>query len=206
MRQAFDLFITRSGESASRASTIWACRACRRSWRRAVRHLVRQSVLEVYSRSERAVSIQNSLLEVCQPIMQRRLGSSACLQQRQGTSLPITAAVCRRRFASGGSRSMRAASTACTVAAFLQALKRLRQPIGTRRSDQHPRLPRVRTLSSRRRDPSVRAHQELLEWLQAGIVPRRACNNSSALPFRQRVEAQLRVIRLAAPAVRYSGR
>ena len=34
----------------------------------------------------------------------------------QGTSVPITAAVWSRRFSSGGSRSIRAASTACTVA------------------------------------------------------------------------------------------
>jgi hypothetical protein len=44
----------------------------------------------------------------------RKLGDD--LQQGQGTSVPMTAAVCSKRFSSGGSRSMRAASTACTVA------------------------------------------------------------------------------------------
>ena len=34
----------------------------------------------------------------------------------KGTSVPITAAVWSKCFSSGGSRSMRAASTACTVA------------------------------------------------------------------------------------------
>ena len=37
-------------------------------------------------------------------------------QKGKGTSVPMTAAVWRRRFSSDGNRSMRAASTACTVA------------------------------------------------------------------------------------------
>src|SRR5262245_9423936 len=45
----------------------------------------------------------------------------ACNRSR-GTSMPRTAAVCSSRFSSGGSRSMRAARTACTVAGILQGL------------------------------------------------------------------------------------
>src|SRR5262249_38326469 len=76
-----------------------------------------------------------------------------------GTSVPITAAVWRRRFSSAGSRSMRAASTACTVAGTcalrprsarrqhglhrgedLQAGQRCGQPVGTALTYQHPGL------------------------------------------------------------------
>ena len=79
-------------------------------------------------------------LEVRKIALQLRLGPPGHgLQQRQGTSVPMTAAVCRSCFSSGGSRSMRAASTACTVAGICR-LVRLRQPIGTRRADEHPRL------------------------------------------------------------------
>src|SRR5262245_49154487 len=39
-----------------------------------------------------------------------------CCSRGKGTSVPMTAAVWSRCFSSGGKRSMRAASTACTVA------------------------------------------------------------------------------------------
>ena len=58
----------------------------------------------------------------------------------RGTSVPMTAAVCRSCFSSGGSRSMRAASTACTVAGTWMLWERLCQAIGPRLADQHLRL------------------------------------------------------------------
>ena len=85
----------------------------------AVGHLVRQGMLEgVFRLGEQAGLIEElRRLEVRQAAVQRLLGQVGNgLQQGKGTSVPITAAVWSRRFSSGGSRSMRAASTACTVA------------------------------------------------------------------------------------------
>ena len=72
------------------------------------------------------------------------------LQQGKGTSVPTTAAVCRSRFSSGGNRSMRAASTACTVAGTGIPWG-LYQPIGPRAPPRTPVSTRVRTLSSRKK-------------------------------------------------------
>ena len=71
----------------------------------------------------------------------------------------MTAAVCRSCFSSGGSRSMRAASTACTVAGTCMVSKRLRQAIGPRLPDQHPRF-----------------HQGAHALLQKEGIPLRALN------------------------------
>jgi len=84
-----------------------------------VGYLVRQGVLEgVLLLGEQAGLIQKlRRLEVCRPRCSVASGTSAMACNRgKGTSVPTTAAVCRSRFSSGGNRSMRAASTACTVA------------------------------------------------------------------------------------------
>ena len=85
----------------------------------AIGHLVCQSMLEgVLRLGEQAGLIQELCrLQVRQAAVQRRLGTSAMAwSSGKGTWVPTTAAVCRSRFSSGGRRSMRAASTACTVA------------------------------------------------------------------------------------------
>ena len=56
-----------------------------------------------------------------------------------GTSVPTTAAVWRSRFSSGGNRSIRAVSTACTVAGICRR-PGLAETIGPRPPDQHPGL------------------------------------------------------------------
>ena len=85
----------------------------------AVRHFVSQGVLEGVGVLRKQVGLVQELgrLEVPEAVVQRVLGQLGDrLQQGKGTSVPITAAVCSRRFTSGGRRSIRAASTACTVA------------------------------------------------------------------------------------------
>ena len=77
----------------------------------------------------RGLEMGEAAVEACL----RHLGNG--LQQRQGHLRPITAAVCSRRLSSGGSRSMRAASTACTVAGTCMVGERLCQTIGARRTD-----------------------------------------------------------------------
>ena len=90
-----------------------------------------------------------------------------------GTSLPMTAAVCRRFLSSAGSRSIRAAKTAWTVAGTLHASK-ARVP-----GDRRPGSPtktwlstRVRTLSSRKNGfPSVRSISTRLSGSSVGYRP-----------------------------------
>ena len=86
----------------------------------AVGHLVRQGMLEgVFRLGEQAGLIQElRRLEVRQAAVQRRprAASAMAWSSGKGTSVPMTAAVWRSCFSSGGNRSMRAASTACTVA------------------------------------------------------------------------------------------
>ena len=61
---------------------------------------------------------------------------------------------------------------------------------------------RVRTLSSRKKGlPSVRAIRSCLSGCQAGVVPQQGLQECLGARRRQRVEPQLRVVGLAAPAV-----
>ena len=56
-------------------------------------------------------------LQMREAQVERSSGTSAMAwRSAKGTGVPMTAAAWRRRFSSGGSRSMRAARTACTVA------------------------------------------------------------------------------------------
>ena len=114
----------------------------------------------------------------------------------------MTAAVCSRRFSSGGSRSMRAASTACTVAGTWMARQRLRQAIGSRRADQHARLHQGPHALLQEEGVALGARdQQPLERRQAGIVPEQGLEELVGARRRQRVEPQLGVVGLAAPAV-----
>ena len=85
-----------------------------------VGHLVGEGVLEgAFALGEEPRLIEKlGGLQVGKATLERRLGqlSNGLRSSSKGTSVPITAAVWRRRFSSGGNRSIRAASTACTVA------------------------------------------------------------------------------------------
>ena len=86
----------------------------------AIGHLVRQGVLEGVFR----LGEEPRLVEELRGLEVGEAGGAAPspagrqwpVRRGNGTSVPMTAAVCSRRLSSGGSRSMRAASTACTVA------------------------------------------------------------------------------------------
>ena len=86
----------------------------------AVRHVVGQGVLErVLRLREEADCIAAARRPGAGTAAACRSASGVSAMawsSANGTSLPITAAVWSRRFSSGGRRSMRAASTACTVA------------------------------------------------------------------------------------------
>jgi hypothetical protein len=60
----------------------------------------------------------------------------------------------------------------------------------------------VRTLSSRKKGVAFRArNQEWGEWHKAGIIPQQGVQELVGTGGRQRVEPELGVIRLTAPAV-----
>ena len=99
----------------------------------------------------------------------------------KGTSVPITAAVCNRRFSSGGNLSIRAANTACTVAGTCR-VDGLRQTIMARLANEHSGLYQGATLSSRKKGlPAVRAMRSCFSRRQAAAVAEQGLKNSSAL-------------------------
>src|SRR5215471_5504020 len=94
----------------------------------------------------------------------------AC-RRAKGTSVPMTAAVWRRRFSSDGKRSIRAARTACTVAGTWMLSRGLarreapRSPIQLPGLDQAPNaLLQEKWIALRARD------QEPRERHEAGVV------------------------------------
>ena len=130
-----------------------------------VGHLVGEGMLEgILPLGEQARLVEElGRLEVRETTMQRVLGQLGDgLEEGKGTSVPMTAAVCSRRLSSAGSRSMRAASTACTVAGTCSVCRALP-------GDRRPGSPtstwvsiRVRTLSSRKNGfPWVRTMRRL---------------------------------------------
>src|SRR5262249_46899095 len=132
-------------------------------------------------------------------------GSSAmACNSGKGTSLPITAAVCRRRFSSGGSRSIRAASTACTVAATLAVRtgRAARERPAPPRPGKHPGLGQGGHPLSQEEGVALGAcNQQLFERFQAGGGPQEGLQELVGPRRRQWIQPQLRVVGLAAPAV-----
>ena len=121
----------------------------------------------------------------------------------KGTSVPITAAVWSSRFV------LRRQPVDARRQHRLHRGRHLDRSGAAAPGDRRPRSPtstpvstRVRTLSSRKKGlPSVRAIRSRLERLQAGIVPQQRLQELVGARRRQRVEPQLRVVGLAAPAV-----
>ena len=120
-------------------------------------------------------------MEVRQATVQLRSGNSAMAWSTgKGTSVPITAAVWRRR-SSGGSRSMRA-NTACTVAAHVQGIERLRQTIGPWCPDQDARLhQRAHALFQKERIALGAGDQQRRKGRQTAPLPSSAWSNACAL-------------------------
>ena len=97
---------------------------------------------------------------------------------------------------------MRAASTACTVAGTCRLSAGLRQAIGPELPDQYPRLHQGAHALLQKEGIALGARdQELFERREAGVVPQQRLKNGVGARRRQRIEPQLRVVGLAAPAV-----
>ena len=141
----------------------------------AVGHLVGQGMLEgVFRLREQARLIQKlRRLQVRQAAVQRPSGTSAMARSSaKGTSVPSTAAVCNSPFSSGAKRSMRAASTAWTVAGTWDVLERRGQPIGPWGAHQDRGLDqRAYTLFQKERIAGRARHEQRWERCQAGVVP-----------------------------------
>src|SRR5262249_30904592 len=129
------------------------------------------------------------------------MSAMAC-SSGQGTSVPITAAVWSRRLSSGGSRSMRAASTACTVAGAGGVPRAPGRREATGPAPRSPGLSPGRAAASLEEGMALGAgNQELFEGFEAGVIPQQRLEERVSAGRRQGVEAELRVVRLAAPAV-----
>src|SRR5262245_6035495 len=84
----------------------------------------------------------------------------------------------------------------------LNGRERLPQAIGTRLAQQYPRLhQRAHTLLQEEGSTLRARQQERREWRQAGVVSEQRLQDFLGAGWLQRVQAQLRVIRLTAPAV-----
>ena len=114
----------------------------------------------------------------------------------------MTAAVWSRRFSSGGSRSMRAASTACTVAGTCRPFQGPGQAIRPRFAYQHPGLHQGAHTFFQEEGVTLGAcNQELFEGRQARIVAEQGLQELVGTGGWQGIEPQLGVVGLTAPAV-----
>ena len=124
-----------------------------------------------------------------------------------GTSVPTTAAACSSRRASTGSRSIRAASTACTVAGTwmlcTSRAEAVRAPVAGEGLALDQRAHAF--LEEERVAPRAR-DEDTLERLEPGVVTEQRVEQLVRARGRQRVDAELGVVGLAPPPCWYSGR
>ena len=151
-----------------------------------VGHLVREGVLE----GVLEVGHEPRLVEELGGLQVRETAPQGLLGQRRrwpgaaarGTSLPMTEAAWSRRLASGGSRSMRAARTASTVAGTsIASIGRARR-CAPRSPPRASVSTSVCTVSSRKNGfPSVRSMRSAVSRSSPGSSPRSAWRSSWAL-------------------------
>ena len=206
VREPLDLLGRAGPDRASR----WPRRSAREARapvveQAAVGDLVGQRVLEgVLELGEQARLVQElGGLEAGEPAAQLLLAAARRSPgaARTGTSLPMTAAVWSRRFSSGGSRSMRAARIACTVAGTWIVCDGLRQPVGAALARSAPssrpgsgRSPPGRTDSPRSLDRSR------LSGCERRIVAEERLEQLPGALGRQRVEPKLACSRSCCPS------
>ena len=171
----------------------------------AVGHLVRQGMLEgVFLLGEQAGLIQElRRLEVRQAAVQRCLGQVRNgLEQRQGhlganDGRGLEEPLLLRRQPVDACRQHR-----LHRGRHLNGRQRLRQAVGPRLAHQHPGLHQGAHALLQKEGVALGArNQELLEGCQAGIIAQQGLQELVSAGRGQRVEPQLRVVRLAAPAV-----
>ncbi len=176
----------------------------------AVGHLVRQGVLEgVFVLGEQARLVEElGRLEVRQAAMQRRPRAA-----RQWPAAAARAPPCQSPRRSGGGVSPPGQAVDARRQHrlhrgwHLKAGERLRQAIGPRLAHQHPGLHQGAHALFQKEGIALGArNQELLERRQAGVVPEQGLQEFVGAGRRQRVEPQLGVVGLAAPAVLILGR
>ena len=143
------------------------------------------------------------ILEMHEPLAERPFRKlHHGLEEDQGTSVPMTAAVWSRDFSSGGRRSMRVARTACTVAGTWQGEEGVRQAIGARLAHQSPGLyERPHALLQEEGITLGALDQEWIEGCQARVVSQEGLQEDVGTRWGQGVQPQLRVVGLTPPAV-----
>ena len=120
MGQQFDLLVQPVGiESLKRRHNAGVQRPTPLLEETAVGDLVGKGMLEgVFPLGKEARFVEELCPWSCARLRYNAASGTSAMARRsgKGTSWPITAAVCRSRFSSAESRSIRAASIACTVA------------------------------------------------------------------------------------------
>ena len=117
-------------------------------------------------------------------------------------TFPITAVDCRRCFSSGGSRSMRAARTACTVGGTCTPGRPEAHTISAALFHQNFRLDQCPDALLEEEGVALRAgDQETLQRVHGGIVAEKGLQELFGPGWGQRVDPELRVVALVAPRV-----
>ena len=118
-----------------------------------------------------------------------------------GTSLPITAAIWSSRFSSGGSRSMRAARTAWTVAGTRMLAERSGQPVGTPLAHQRAGLDQApdALLQEERVALGPLDQERRFSGSSDGIVAEQARSSASAPSSASGVDPKLGVVASCCP-------
>ena len=170
-----------------------------------VGHLVGQRVLEgVLDVGEQARLVEElGRLEPGEALGQRVRGSPATPASTAiGTSVPTTEAVWSSALSSGGSRSMRAARIACTVAGTWTVSGVFTSRYAPRSPDEHPVVHEApHALLEEERVALGPREEEPFQGLEAGVAPEQGLQQRGRILRRERVQPELAVVGLPAPAV-----
>ena len=160
---------------------------------------VLEGVLEV--REEPGLVEELGGLQVVEPARSASSGSSAIAwSSANGTSLPMTAAAWSRRLSSGREPVDARREHRLDRGRDLDRLDRLRQPVAAALAHQRLRLhQRPHALLQEERVPAL--DQELLERLERRVVAEERLQQLAGALGRERIEPELAVVGLAAPAV-----
>ena len=171
----------------------------------AVGHLVGQGMLEgVLALGKEARLVQElGRLQVRQATVERCLGQLGNgLEQGQGHLRANHGSRLEEAFRLGRQPVDAGRQHRLHRGRHLNGRQRLRQAIGSRLADQHPGLHQGAHALLQKEGIALGARdQELLERRQAGVIPQQGLQELVRAGRRQRVEPQLRVVGLAAPAV-----
>ena len=205
MRQQFGLRLHRLGVRGQRLGQLRMIALPRARQQRLIGHLLGQGVLEGVGTLRKEARLVEELggLEVRQAAMQRRLGQLGDgLQQGQGHLGADDRGGLQELLLLWGQPVDACRQYRLYRRRHLDGRQALRQPIGTRLAHQHPALHQGAHALFQEKRIALRALDEHpLERRQAGVWPQQGVEDRLGTRWGQRIEPQLRIVGLAAPAV-----